>query len=199
VAEERKTVRSILAALADSGLEKVVAESTYGALPGDGIGDLGTLYELEQGLARQPIPVAIIRGAYYMSNWEMTLTAAGEAGRLDTLYPADFTLPMVAPEDIAAHAAQLLTGPVDRTGLHFVEGPARYTPSDVAAAFAKALKRPVGVSTTPPRRWRETLEKSGFVHGHDQAGDHVNVTLPSTSAALEQQAQGREQQEQRRL
>lgn len=42
-AQERRTIAAILAALEDSGLEKVVAESTSGAQPGKDIGDLGAL------------------------------------------------------------------------------------------------------------------------------------------------------------
>lgn len=66
--EERKSLASILEAITDSGLEKIVAESTYGAQPGSQIGDLGVLYEMEQQLAAQCIPFSIIRAAYYMSN-----------------------------------------------------------------------------------------------------------------------------------
>ena len=65
---ERQTVAGILAALAGSGLEKVVAESTAGAAPGDAIGDSSVLWELEQVLERQSIPAAINRAAFYMSN-----------------------------------------------------------------------------------------------------------------------------------
>jgi hypothetical protein len=52
-----------------SALEKVVAASTYGAQQGDALGDLSTLCQLEEGLRSQPIPAAINRGAYYMTNW----------------------------------------------------------------------------------------------------------------------------------
>lgn len=65
--EERKTLASILAALKGADIEKVVAESTYGAQPGKHIGDLGVLYEMEQALTALPVPVTIIRGAYYMT------------------------------------------------------------------------------------------------------------------------------------
>lgn len=67
---------SILAALDGSGLERVVAQSTYGAQAGDALGDLSVLHELEEGLRAQPIPAAVIRGAYYMSNWDGALLAA---------------------------------------------------------------------------------------------------------------------------
>jgi len=69
---------------------------------------------------------------------------------------------MVAPEDVAQLAARLLTAKSPQRGLHFVEGPARYTPADVAAAFAAALRRPVHVATTPPDAWCASLEQAGF-------------------------------------
>ena len=79
-AEERRSLAAILAALKGSGLEKIVAESTYGAQPGERVGDLGVLYEMEQALAAQPIPATIIRAAYYMSNWDALLPTARDQG-----------------------------------------------------------------------------------------------------------------------
>jgi uncharacterized protein YbjT (DUF2867 family) len=160
--EERKTVHAILAALEGAELERIVAQSTYGVQPGEAIGDLGVLYELERGLQAQAVPTAIIRGAYYMSNWDMSLDAARSDGRLDTLLPAELVLPMVAPHDIARLAATLLTSPVAQSGLYFAEGLARYSPADVAAAFAAALGREVSVSSAPPEVWTDVLKGVGF-------------------------------------
>ena len=81
-AVERRTVANILAALDGVGLEKVVAVSTGGAQPGDRIGDLNVLWELEEGLGRQPIPAAINRGAYYMSNWDGQVESVRKTGKL---------------------------------------------------------------------------------------------------------------------
>jgi len=63
VVEERKSLHSILAALKDSGIKKVVAESTYGARPGEGQGDLNVLYEMEEHLHKMKLYVSIIRAA----------------------------------------------------------------------------------------------------------------------------------------
>lgn len=161
-AEERKSAASIVAALDGSGLKKIVAESTYGAQPGDRVGDLGVLYELEQALAAQPIPASIIRAAYYFSNWDAALATARKDGKIMSLFPADFPLPMVAPADIARLAARLLTEPLDHTGLHYTEGPARYSAADVAAAFADALHRPVTVEAVPRPQWPAALQQLGF-------------------------------------
>ena len=79
---ERHTVANILAALDGSGLEKVVAESTGGAQPGSRLGDLNVLWELEEGLRQQPIPAAINRAAYYMSNWDGLLDTVRSTGHI---------------------------------------------------------------------------------------------------------------------
>lgn len=160
-AEERRTMRSIVAALDGSGLEKVVAISTYGAQPGAHLADLGVLYEFEQALAAQPIPVAINRGAYYMSNWDGLIDAA-RGGTLPTMLPADLIVPMVAPEDLGRAAVRRLRSPIDDIGIRHIEGPARYTPQDVADAFAAALGRPVALDRTPPEQWREAFRALGF-------------------------------------
>ena len=48
--EERRTASAIVEAVKGSGLEKVVAVSTYGAQPGERLGDLNVLFEFEVGL-----------------------------------------------------------------------------------------------------------------------------------------------------
>lgn len=160
--EERATLKAILQALEGSGLERIVAASTFGAQPGEHNGDLGVLYEMEQALARQRVPASIVRGAYYFTNWDMALQTATEHGVVPSFFPPDFRLPMVAPRDLAAVAADLLTAPEDRPGIVHVEGPQRYAPNDVAAAFAAALGRPVQVEEVPRARWKETFLGFGF-------------------------------------
>ena len=177
-AEERRTIAAILAALDGSGLEKVVAESTYGAQPGERLGDLSTLYELERGLANQPIPATIQRAAYYYSNWDMALDSARTRGVVQSFLPEDLILPMVAPEDLGRTAARFLTEPVERTGLHYVEGPARCTPADVAAAFAEALDRPVRVEVVPRENWVEAFRVLGF----SESGAHSYARMTGLTA-----------------
>jgi len=162
VAREKKSLAAILKALNGSKIKKVVAESTYGAQPGEDIGDLGVLYSMEQALGEMEVPVSIIRGAYYMSNWAASLDMVEKTGQLHTLYPAGFKLPMVAPKDIGQVAARLMLEPVDQTGLHYVEGPEEYSPGDVADAFAELLNKPVEVIQTPKSQWFASLQEAGF-------------------------------------
>lgn len=162
VAEERRSMRAIVAALEGCRPEKIVAESVYGARPGEGIGDLGVLHELEQALQAGPAPFSALRAAYYMSNWDASLKTAREEGKVHTMYPPGFTLPMVAPHDLGEFAAKLMLGPAESSGPHHVEGPARYSSADVAAAFAEALGRPVEAVQTPQAQWVPAFKALGF-------------------------------------
>ena len=173
--EERKTLAAILAALEDSGLERIVAESTYGAQPGTRVGDLGVLYEMERALAAGSIPFGVIRAAYYMSNWEAALATARSEGKVRTFYPPDFRLPMVAPDDLGEIAARLLSEEADPSGIHYVEGPERYSSADVAAAFSEALNRDVEAVETPRDGWIPALKGLGFSDAAAESMAHMTT------------------------
>ncbi|MBW4690455.1 MAG: NmrA family NAD(P)-binding protein [Lyngbya sp. HA4199-MV5] len=173
-AEERRSLAAILSAIDGAGLEKIVAESTYGARPGEQVGDLSVLYEMEQALSAQSVPTTIIRAAYYMSNWDASLPVAREQGVVQTLYPEDFQLPMVAPADIGELAARLLTEPIEQTGLHYIEGPDRYSAQDVALSLAAVFGRPVDARPIPRDRWLTALKEMNF--SDEAARSFANMT-----------------------
>ncbi len=182
IAEEKKTLASILDALEHSGIEKVVGESTYGAQSGEGKGDLNVLYEMERGLKKLNLPNSIIRAAYYMSNWGAALETAKNEGVVHTFYPIDFNLPMVAPNDIGKIAAKLLTEPVEKTGVHYVEGPEMYSSTDVAEAFGIALDKSVKAVETPRGKWIPALKELGF---SDKAAESMAAMTAETLESLE--------------
>lgn len=161
-ATERRTIANILEAMNGADLEKIVAASTYGAQPGEAIGDLSTLWHLEEGLRSQPIPLAINRAAYYMTNWLAFTQVVRDTGVLPSMFPADTQVPMVAPVDVGMAAAERLMGPVADTGIQYIEGPAHYTPNDVAEAFAAALGRDVTVDVAPRDAWEGVFMNAGF-------------------------------------
>jgi uncharacterized protein YbjT (DUF2867 family) len=162
VAEERRTVASIVRAVQGTDLRKAVLQSTYGAQPGEGLGDLSVLYEFEQAVAALGVRTSIVRAAYYMSNWDSALATARGEGVVHTFFPPDFTLPMVAPADLGRVAARLLTKDIDHTGVHYVEGPAPYSAANVAHAFARALGRDVRTVETPRSEWVAAFQVLGF-------------------------------------
>jgi hypothetical protein len=68
---------------------------------------------------------------------------------------------MAAPADLGRIAARFLTA-IDASGVRYVEGPERYTPGDVARAFAQALGRNVQVAVTPRSAWLDAFRALGF-------------------------------------
>jgi len=177
VKEEQKTLYSIIKALKGSNIKKVVAASTYGARPGTGQGDLNVLYEMEQELRKMNISVNLIRSAYYMSNFDGYLHGVKSEGVLPSFYPADFALPMVAPQDIGKFAAQVMMIPEKHLSaqLYHFEGPQLYTPNDVADAFSKALGKLVQVAVIPKEKWEETFRSSGF--SDEAAASYAAMTM----------------------
>ena len=173
-ARERETVSSMLRALEGSGIKKVVAHSTFGARPGELMGDLNVLYEMEQGLKRTGIPTSVLRAAYYMSNWDSALAMAKDDGILKTFFPVDLKIPMVAPHDLGVVAADLLMAPIEQSKCVYVEGPDRYSSADVAAAFATAIGRDVKAQTIPERDWIEAFKSFGF--SERAATSYANMT-----------------------
>ena len=159
--EERQSVQVLIDAVKNSDLKKIVAASTYGAQPGEELGDLSVLYELEQKLAKTNLPHEIIRGAYYYSNWDMSLASARAEGKIYTFFPVDFRLPMVAPADIAVLAAKRLVSD-DIISMHYIEGPQHYSPQDVADAFSQVLGKDVGAVEIPRESWESSMQLAGF-------------------------------------
>ncbi|MFA1627140.1 NAD(P)H-binding protein [Rhizobium mongolense] len=160
-AEENRTAASIAEAVEGSGLEKVLVESTYGAQPGDAIGDLSVLWNFETSVGSSKSPMAINRGAYYFTNLDMLLDGARE-GTITTMFPPDLKIPMVAPCDLAAAAVRRLTTGLDDTGIRYVEGPERYSFDDIAIAFANALGHAVTAKTIERADWETSFRGMGF-------------------------------------
>lgn len=171
--EERRTVQAILKALQGAGLEKIVLQSTYGTQPGAHCGDLGVLYDFEEGARQLGTPLCVVRAAYYMSNWTFTVDAVRTSGVLETFLPASQKVPMVAPQDVGAVAAQLLRAPSSETGVYAVEGPERYSPEDVAKVLGTVLNQPVRVASLPKAEWLAAYRRSGFSESAAQSYAHM--------------------------
>ncbi|MBK8447319.1 MAG: NAD(P)H-binding protein [Micropruina sp.] len=161
-ADEDRTAAAIVDALAAARVDRVVAISTYGVRRGRRIGDLGTLHRFESLLRGLATPVAILRVAYLYSNWDGAATPARTQGEVPIMLDPDRPLPMVAPADVGRVAARLLTREQPAEGIVHVEGPRRYTPREVAAAFAEAVGSPVATVRTPPQEWTNAFLAAGF-------------------------------------
>ena len=159
---ENRNIDNIIESIQKASFEKIVGQSTYGAQPGKRLGDLDVLYNMEQKLQEASPGSSIIRGAYYYSNWEMSVRSARNDGKVYSLYPPGFKLPMVAPADIAGLVVDELMSPSADNKLTCMEGPERYSPNDVARAFSEALHKRVQAVAIRQDDWVPFLQKAGF-------------------------------------
>lgn len=154
---------SILQAVRKSGLEKLVVLSSVGAHLASGNGNIRTNGTFERILGALGRRVFFLRPAYFMENWAWVAPAAANDGVLPSfLSPLDRTIPMVSAADIGHAAAEaMLDG--DTVGRVIeLAGPRPCSPNDAAAAFTKALGRPVTAVALPEAQWPAVLAGSHF-------------------------------------
>ncbi|MGJ5630989.1 NmrA family NAD(P)-binding protein [Nostoc sp. CALU 1950] len=152
-----------VAAIKNSGVQKVVLLSSIGSQHASGTGNILTTHILETIFGKLKIPVAFLRASAFMENWSSVAKIAAEQGILSSFYtPLEHKIPMVCAADIGRTVAQAMTE--DWTGQRIIElhGAADYSPNDVAAAFAAALGRDVRAVAVPESDWQATISRFGF-------------------------------------
>jgi uncharacterized protein YbjT (DUF2867 family) len=152
---------AIRAAIEESRPAKVVFLSTVGAqvtkpnlLNNSGI--------TEAMLRSVPLPVTLLRAAWFMENASWDIESAKGGVVHSFLQPLDHRIPMVAAEDIAATAAELLGETWKSVRVVELEGPKRYSADDIAAALASALGNPVENKIVPRSSWEELFRSQGM-------------------------------------
>jgi NAD(P)H dehydrogenase (quinone) len=117
----------------------------------------------EQALSGLPMPVAFLRPAWFIENAAWDVAPARERGVIPSfLAPLDRPVPMVATADIGQVAAELLRDSWSGRRIVELEGPARVTPNQIAAAFARILGRPVRMEAVPRSTWESVFRSQGM-------------------------------------
>jgi len=168
--ETRAIVAALGSALAKARPLKAVYLSSVGAHQTKGPGLITQLHILEQELGGLPIPGAFLRPAWFMENSQWDLAAARETGEVPAfLQPVSRRISMVATDDIGRTAASVLQQ--TWTGNRFIEieGPQRYSPSDIAEALASLLGRSVRAVAVPRAQWGSAVREPGGRSGRSES------------------------------
>jgi uncharacterized protein YbjT (DUF2867 family) len=162
--EAKAMIAALRTALTRATPPKVVVLSTIGAAAAQP-NLLNQLGLMEAAFADLPMPVAFLRAAWFMENAAGDLAAARDTGIITSyLQPLDKAFPMVATDDVGRAAAELLLENWRGHRVVEVEGPARVSPNDLAAAFSKALDRPVSVKIAPRDGWEAIFRALGMTN-----------------------------------
>jgi uncharacterized protein YbjT (DUF2867 family) len=142
-AEAKAMIATLRGALQAARPKRVVALSTIGA-DASRPNLLSQLGLLEQALSALAIPVTFLRAAWFMENAALDIGSARETGVIASyLQPLNRAISMIATADVGRTAADLLQEPGE--GVRFVELEAarRVSPDAIAAAFSRALGKPI--------------------------------------------------------
>jgi len=122
---------------------------------------------MEAALVALPIPLTILRPAWFIDNAAWDVTSARDAGFIHSfLQPTGKAIAMVAAQDVGRVAADLIRE--DYRGVRIVEleGPRRISPDDLAEVFATVLGKPVRAVAVPRETWEGLFRSQGMRHPH---------------------------------
>ncbi len=163
--EAKGIIAALNSALASARPAKIVCLSTVRA-QATRTNLLTQLTMVEQTLGNLPIPIAFLRAAWFMENFAWDVELAKKTGILDSfLKPLDKLFPMVATADIGRVAAEMLQHEWTGRKVVELEGPRRYSPADVAAAFSILLDRAVRAQIVPREKWAGIFSSQGSTNG----------------------------------
>lgn len=162
-AENTRDVAVLRQAALEVALPKAVLLSSIGAQHSSGTGAILKLHEMEQAFSDLPISCASIRAAWFMENFTGLVNSVKESGVLPSfLNPLDRAIPMIATEDIGTLAATLLVEKWNGQRHIELEHSKRYSPKDVAAAFASVLGRDVVAQVLGRSQWASAYQSWGL-------------------------------------
>ena len=159
--DTQRNAAALRAAIEASRPAKIVFLSTVGAQVAE-LNLLNNSGMTEAMLRTMPVPVAFLRAAWFMENAAWDIESAKSGVVHSFLQPLDHRIPMVATEDIAQTAVELLGQSWDGVCIVELEGPERYSSNDVAAALASALNTPVRNEIVPRSTWEELFRSQGM-------------------------------------
>ena len=154
-------ISSLCTALARAKPARVVALSTVGAdAPQPNL--LNVLRRMEGALGSLPMPVTFLRAGWFMENAAWDIDSAKSGLIQSYLQPLDRAVPMVSTDDVGRTAAALLQERWEGRRAVELEGPQRVSPNALAAAFAKALGKPVRAEVVPRAQWESIFRAQGM-------------------------------------
>lgn len=159
--DTQRNSKAIRTAIEESRPGKVVFLSTVGAQVTE-LNLLNNSGMTEAMLRTVPVPVAFLRAAWFMENAAWDIESAKSGVVHSFLQPLDHRIPMVATDDIAQTAVELLGESWNGVRIVELEGPERYSANDVAAALASALATPVRNEIVPRSTWEELFRSQGM-------------------------------------
>ncbi|WP_242908844.1 NmrA family NAD(P)-binding protein [Actinomadura terrae] len=165
LADYARATESVVRAVTDNGIGRVVFQSSVGAEKRHGAGEIDGLAHTETALDELGIDVTHLRCGYFFTNLELQLHAL-RAGVLQVILPLDQAMAWVAPRDIAEVAVtRLLSREWSGRCVQAVHGPADLTWREVADILTAATGRQIEAERITDDAMRAQLRQAGMTDG----------------------------------
>ncbi len=169
LADYTRATTSVVRAVTENRIGRVVFQSSVGAEKRRGAGEIDGLAHTEQALDDTGVDVTHLRCGYFFTNLELQLDAV-RAGLLQVVLPLDQPMAWVAPRDIAEVAAgRLLSSAWSGRCVQAVHGPADLSWRQVASILTAATGRRIGVERITDDDMRARLHEAGMPDGMVEA------------------------------
>jgi NAD(P)H dehydrogenase (quinone) len=162
--DQKRTIAALCEALEGAKPGKAVFLSSIGSEQLSGLGLITSTHLMEEATRTLPIPVAYARAGSFIENWLGALDYIRATGEMPFFYaPLERKFPLVATRDVGLAGAKVLQETWSGQRVLEVDGPQGGTDLyEVAAAFGKALGRPVKPVQLPEPAWQSVLEGMGM-------------------------------------
>lgn len=171
---QRQVGDAAAAAIRANQIPYVVNLSSNGAHLPDGMGPISGLHDVEETLNSVVPNLIHLRPGFFMENYLMQLDPIQSAGRVFLPLAGERRLAMIATQDIAAVAAQLLLhrswNGQSVLGLH---GPTDLSFDEAAAILSQMLNRSIIHMQTTFDQFRDSLLQNGA--SENVAADYVQM------------------------
>ncbi|MFF9089868.1 NmrA family NAD(P)-binding protein [Streptomyces sp. NPDC014991] len=162
---------------AQAGVEHFVFSSVGSADRNTGIPHFGSKYEIEQHLARSPLPFTVLRPVFLMENWEGARPLIVDGSLVTPLSP-ERPLQQVGVEDIGAFTLLAMSRPDQWAGRSVDLAGDELSMTRSAEVFARVVQWPVAVRRISWDDFREQQGEEMYVmhRWFETAGYEADVT-----------------------
>ncbi|MEU8781262.1 NAD(P)H-binding protein [Streptomyces sp. NPDC048637] len=162
LADCARATSSVVRAVTENRIGRVVFQSSVGAEKRHGAGEIDGLAHTETALDDLGVDVTHLRCGYFFTNLEWQLDAL-RAGTLQVILPLDHPMAWVAPRDIAEVAATRLLSPTwSGRCVQAVHGPADLTWRQVGHILTAATGQQISVAQITDDGMRTQLHQVGM-------------------------------------
>lgn len=165
--------QSIVSAVEKARLNNVVFLSSIGAHQEKHTGLMQALYDAEQKFLKAQLPVTILRSAFFYENWISALDSVQKNNVLPAFFKPSQSVPMVAVEDVARTAVDLLLNPTESHRVVELAGPRNYSAKDIQKMLEEILHKRLDLLPFSKGGWEA-------LWGGEEVSDEMDRLLNAT-------------------